>query len=185
MDDALLAAAAAEGDQEAFTALVERYRPYVYTIAYKIALHEDDALDITQNVLVRLVERIGSFNGTGTFRGWLAAVASNEALSYLRRPGRRETAMEPEIVADLSDQRQSREGKDARDVLDAAQRRRLVEQEMQNLSPQQRAILALRLREDMGPQEIARRLGLPARQVRVQLHRAIAKIRDALAGESE
>ena len=45
MDDSTLAARAATGDQAAFTLLIERYRRYIYTIAYKIALNEDDALD--------------------------------------------------------------------------------------------------------------------------------------------
>ena len=46
MEDSRVAAAASDGDQEAFTILVEQYRPYVYRIAYKIVLDPDDALDI-------------------------------------------------------------------------------------------------------------------------------------------
>ena len=46
MEDNRLVAAAASGDQEAFTVLVERYRRYIYTIAFKVVLDEDDALDI-------------------------------------------------------------------------------------------------------------------------------------------
>lgn len=184
MDERYLAAAAANGDQQAFTILVERYRPYIYTIAYKIALHEDDALDITQNVLVRLVEKIGNFNGRGAFRSWLAAIAANEASDFLKRPSRREVSTEPEILEGLSDARQENETSDPRKALDTAQRRRLVEAAMASLSPQQRAIFALRLREDMGPAEIAEQLGLPPGQVRSQLHRAIARIREMLTAQS-
>jgi RNA polymerase sigma-70 factor (ECF subfamily) len=181
LEDNRLATAAANGDQEAFSILVKRYRPYVYRIAYKITLHEDDALDITQNVFVRLVEKIHYFNGRGRFRAWLATIAAREAINWLRSPSRREASTEPQVLAGLSDERQGRERSNPRDVLETVQRRQLVEGAMAHLSAQQRAIIALRLGEDMGPKEIAERLGLPARQVRLQLHRAIAKIRQALA----
>ena len=184
MEDNRLAAAAAGGDDEAFTRLVERYRSYIYTIAFKMTLHEDDALDVTQNVFMRLVEKIGSFRGRGTFRAWLATITVREASGFLRRPSRREASTNPQVLACLSDKDQENKPPDQREALDASQRRQLVEAAMAHLSPQQRAIFALRFKEDMGPKEIARRLGLPAGQVRSQLHWAIAKIRQAIAGKS-
>jgi RNA polymerase sigma factor (sigma-70 family) len=111
----------------------------------------------------------------------VAALTSNEALSYLRRRGRRETSTDPEVLEAMADERQCAKTNDPREALDAAQRRRLIEKAMADLSPQQRAVFALRLREDMGPKEIAERLGLPAHQVRTQLHRAIAALREALS----
>lgn len=181
LEDNRLAAAAADGNEEALATLVERYRRYIYTIAYKIALDPDNALDITQNVFVRLVEKIATFNGHGPFRAWLGTMTSREALSYLRRPSRRETATEPEILTSLADERADGQTRDPREALDVAHRRRVVEATMACLPPQQRAIFALRFREDMGPKEIAERLSIPAQQVRSQLHRAIARIRDAIA----
>lgn len=181
MEDKRLAAAAANGDQEAFTRLVERYRPYVYTIAFKITLNEDDALDVTQNVFVKVVEKIGAFNGRGPFRAWLATIAAREAATLARRPSRREVSMEPHTLEGVSDARHTHTTDDLRGTLDAARRRRLVEGAMARLPAQQRAVFALRLKEDMRPKEIAERLGIPAHQVRSQLHRAIAGIRRALA----
>lgn len=58
--------------------LVECYRNYSYAISYQITLHEQDALDVTQQVFLRLVERIGSFNGRGAFRAWLGALTAND-----------------------------------------------------------------------------------------------------------
>lgn len=183
LEDTTLAARAAKGDGEALTALVERYRRYVYTIAFKIALNEEDALDIAQNTFVRLVEKIGDFRGEGEFRSWLAAIAAREAINHLRRPSRREEAMSPETFEEIADSPAAEARGDPRARLDAEQRRGLVEQAMKRLAPQQRAVFALRFMEDMGPKEIANRLGLPAGQVRSQLNRAIARIREVLAKE--
>ncbi|MCX7016019.1 MAG: sigma-70 family RNA polymerase sigma factor [Candidatus Sumerlaeota bacterium] len=180
MDDRSLATAAAKGDAGALATLVERYRRYVYAIAWRIALNEEDALDIAQNAFVRMVERIGDYNGRGEFRSWLATIAARQAYDFLRRPERREEPAAPEQIERLSDARQHDARANPRRALETADRRRQVEEAMALLSPQQRAILALRLFEDIGAKEIAERLGLPEKQTRSQLSRAIARIREAL-----
>lgn len=180
-EDKKLAAEAAQGDQRAFTTLVERYRRYIYSIAYKISLNEEDALDISQNVLLRLVTKIGQFQGQGSFRGWLATITTNEAMSFLRKASRRrERATDPESLALMADTKPSSIRDNPRRAADTAQRRQLVEENMALLSSQQRAIFGLRFREEMPPREIAEKLGLPPGQVRSQLHRAIARLREAL-----
>jgi RNA polymerase sigma-70 factor, ECF subfamily len=187
--DAELATAAASGDEGAFSALVERYRRFIFAIAYRIVLDEDDAFDIAQNVLLRLADRIGQFKGQGTFRAWLAAIAANEAISHARSAGRRrEDAMDPADIEALSDSRVANGGgmsvgDDARESLDRERRMERVEAAMADLAPQQRAIFALRFHEDMEPAEIAQRLGIPGKQVRSQLCRAVARLRKKLGKE--
>ncbi|MFH1741557.1 MAG: sigma-70 family RNA polymerase sigma factor [bacterium] len=148
-------------------------------IAYKIALHEQDALDITQNVFMRLVEKIGEFDisGRANFRGWLATISARKAIDHLRRVKRRETSVDRETLEAVRDEHAVN---NPRDTLDAAERRRLVELAMAQLPPQQRAIIALRLSEDMDHREIAECLGIPLGQVRSQSWRAVAKIREEL-----
>lgn len=183
-DDAELARAAALGDQEAFTRLVNRHRAYLHAVAYKITLHEEDALDVLQNVFLRLVEKIGDYGGRGSFRSWAAAIAANEAMTLLRRPSRRESPADPEILSGLIDAGSpSRAGDEIREAMDSRTRRRLVEAAIAQLSAQQRAIFALRLGRGMEPKEIAERLGLPGGQVRTQLHRAMERLREILVKE--
>lgn len=184
-DDRNLAAAAARGDQEAFTALVMRYRRYIYTIAHKIALHEEDALDISQNVLLRLAERMNQYDGRGAFRSWLATMTAREALDHRRRTSRRAIGVDPETLVGLAEQHRPGTPDHPRNRFAATEQRKQVEEAMGTLSAQQRAIFALYLGEEMRPVEIAGQLGVPARQVRVQLHRGIQKIRQVLCEDSE
>jgi RNA polymerase sigma-70 factor (ECF subfamily) len=179
LEDASLAAAAAGGDGGALATLAERYRRYIYVIAYKIVLNEEDALDITQNVLMRLVQKIGSYRGAGAFRSWLGAIAAREALDH-RRGGRRETALDPAVLETLTDGRMSSRERNPRELLETARRLSLVEEALAGVSAQQRAIFVLRLREDLKPREIAVELGIPAQQVRSQLCRALAKVKEAV-----
>lgn len=189
MNDRTLAKAAAQGDEAAFEALVERYRRYIYAIAWKITLHQDDALDVTQDVLTLLAERIGQWRGDGALRSWLAAIAARAALDFMRRKRRvPEEALDPEAMELALNGSRAGHGMgwstlaadDPRAAAERTEQRELVGAAMEGLSPQQRAIFWLRWKEDLGPGEIAERLDLAPGQVRVQLHRAIERLRDTV-----
>jgi RNA polymerase sigma-70 factor (ECF subfamily) len=184
LEDNDLARAAAEGDQDAFAVLVKRHRTRVYAIAFKIVRNEEDALDVTQSVFLRVAGKIGKFRAEGTFRGWLSAIAARMAIDHIRRgSGRREVLTEPEVV----DRNPAPAGPgkgNPRAVLDRKMRVEMVDRAMEKLPAQQRAVFVLRYREDMKPKEIAERLGIPGRQVRSQLHRALVRIRE-MVGEQE
>jgi RNA polymerase sigma-70 factor (ECF subfamily) len=181
LDDGELARGAAHGDEPALAELVTRYRRYVYTIAYRIALNEDDALDITQEALVRLMRQIGQFDGRGPFRAWVAAIASRQALTWMRKTAsRREIVTAPEEIDDLLEAKETRSD-NPRQAASAAEERRLVESALKRLPPQQRAVFTLRFQEDWTPVQIAERLAIPAQQVRSQLHNAVTRLRELLA----
>jgi RNA polymerase sigma-70 factor, ECF subfamily len=174
--DKHLAARAARGDQQAFTLLVERYRRLIYSLAYRVVLNQEDALDVTQNVYLRLVQRIGTYDGRGNFRAWLATITTRMAIDYLRRKTPDAFGVDDiEFLADDADcPLKTFEEKERHDRVEAA---------MALLSPQQRAIVTLRLGEDMGPKEIAERLELPPGQVRSQTNRAVKRIREKIVIE--
>jgi RNA polymerase sigma-70 factor (ECF subfamily) len=66
-----LVARAREGDEVAFTMLVEQYQPNVFRWAIGLSGDEDDAEDITQEVFVRVHRKLSSFRGDGPFDAWL------------------------------------------------------------------------------------------------------------------
>lgn len=179
-DDSELARAAARGDADAFARLLSAQRAFIYRLAYKVVLDPDDALDVTQTVMLRLVGKIGQYDGRGAFRNWLATVVTREAINHLRRPSRRENALDPDLLAQVCDNGSAGKSENARAGLIEAERMAMVQEAMKSLSPQQRAIMALRLYSELGPKEIGQRLGLPARQVRSQIHRAVERLKRLL-----
>jgi len=188
-----LAAAAARGDQQAFATLFERHRGMVYAIAYKVSLNADDALDITQQSFLQVARKIAGYDGRGPFRAWLAVVATREALSFVRSPRRRERPVEPAEAARLMEgaqMAQTLQGgridsqRTPRELAGDAERLRMVASAMEGLSPQQRAIVVLQLREGLSPSEIAEQTGIPASQVRTQLFRAVQRLKE-LVGTKE
>jgi len=182
VEDENLAQEAANGNQQAFRTLFVRYRKMVYSIAWRIALNTEDALDITQNVFVAILKKIDTFKGKGSLKSWISSVTANQAISYIRKSSRKkEVPTEPEILSYYAERFSSSEPSDQRKILLAKQRMEWVEKTMKQLPPQQRAILTLRLHENMTPHEIAQRLEIPGSQVRSQLCNAIARIRKILS----
>jgi RNA polymerase sigma-70 factor (ECF subfamily) len=75
-----LVARTREGDEGAFAALVERYRPVVFRWAIGLSGDEDDAEDVTQEVFVRVHRKLGSFRGDGPFDAWLYRITRRVVL---------------------------------------------------------------------------------------------------------
>ena len=88
-DDQLLIAKATTGDRAALEALVKKHQPFIYNIAWKMVQMPDDAQDITQEVLVKVVTNLSKFRGESSFRTWLYRIVTNHFLQMKRH--KRET----------------------------------------------------------------------------------------------
>ena len=85
-----LVAAAAEGNQHAFEALVGRYQALIVSFARSYTGNDEDAEDLAQEVFVRIYRALRQFRGDSSFRTWLYKVAVNVFRSHHARQGRQE-----------------------------------------------------------------------------------------------
>ncbi|MBL4685396.1 MAG: RNA polymerase sigma factor [Nannocystaceae bacterium] len=85
-DDPTVVAAAKKGDRAALTEVVERHRPWIYNIAVRMMGNPAAAEDATQDVFIKVIGRIGSFEGRSSFRTWLYRVAFHHLLNAKRSP---------------------------------------------------------------------------------------------------
>jgi len=76
-------------DEEAFVVLIERWRPQVFRWAAALSLDEDEAEDITQEVFVRVHQKLSTYSGTGSFEGWLYRITRRSLLRVRRISSRR------------------------------------------------------------------------------------------------
>src|SRR5436309_3235178 len=90
--DALLARAAARGDDAACAELIRRYRDRVYRVAYGYVQDRDEALDITQETFLQMVEGLPRFREQANFYTWLHRIALNRCLDWGRSRTRRPPA---------------------------------------------------------------------------------------------
>ena len=83
-----LVAAAGDGDQAAWDALVDRFAGLVWSIARGHRLSQADAGDVVQTTWLRLVEHLDRIREPERLGSWLATTARNESLAVIRRGAR-------------------------------------------------------------------------------------------------
>ena len=83
--DADLVAQANRGDREALEKLVLRHQAWIFNIAVRMVFQPQDAEEVTQEVLVKVITRLGTFQGECKFRTWLYRIAANHVLNMQRR----------------------------------------------------------------------------------------------------
>ena len=172
-----LIAAAQGGDGAAFGRLVRLHQRGIYRLAYGLTRNASDADDLAQETFVRAFQAIGRFRLGEPMRPWLSRIAVNLAFSLFRRRKRRpETSIEPLLDAG----RQFSGADDPAEEAVRGERDRHLAEAFDKLSEEHRAILVLRVVEEMSYEEIAQTLKLPPGTVMSRLSRARADLRTRL-----
>ena len=171
-DDEVLARRAADGDNGALDALLRNHIALVHGVCRRILGNPDDALDATQEALIAIARKIGSFDGRAKFSTWVYRVASNAALDEARRRARRPVPLE-----NLPEAGRRTHGA----ATDAGSVDRLdVDAALARLTPEYRAAVALRDLVGMDYAEIGDVLGIPPGTVRSRISRGRAALADLL-----
>jgi len=82
---------AKHGSREALEKLVLRHQAWIYNIAIRMVFFPQDAEEVTQEVLIKAITRLSSFQEESRFRTWLYRIAANHVLNMKRRGGETET----------------------------------------------------------------------------------------------
>lgn len=165
-NDLAVIAACQRGEREAFRALFEAYQDKVYSIALRYSGDRTAALDIAQDVFLKLLASIGEFRGESGFDTWLYRMVVNRCLDHRRR-GRRLITVVEEFL-NLGRVREN-------SALDGLLRSEIEEQVqgmVRSLPPEQRIVVVLRYTEGLSYDEIARAAGCSAGTVASRLNRA-------------
>jgi RNA polymerase sigma factor (sigma-70 family) len=84
-EDAELVERANNGDRSALEELVLRYQAWIYNVAVRMVFRSHDAEEVTQEVLVKVITKLGTFKGESAFRTWLYRIVANHVLNMKQR----------------------------------------------------------------------------------------------------
>jgi len=160
------------GDREAFVALTRLYQQKVFILAYSFSRNKEDAVDLVQDVFLRVFEKIDSFQAERNFEAWLLRVAKNLCIDrYRRARSRRE--MESDVRVDeipLADDRTPDAGR-------TADLKAVLFQSVDKLAERQKTIFLMRHVNQMGNDEIAQVLHISTGTVKSLHFKAIRRLR--------
>ena len=172
-----LAAAAADGDGDAWAQIVDRFAPLVMAVLAGFRIFGADAQDVSQIVWLRLVEHLGDLREPRALPGWLVTTTRNECVRLLRARARL-VPYDPQP----GDLRGGVEDADAAEGLLRAERVEALLEALGDLSDRDRALLLLLAEDPPLPYaEISRRMGVPIGTIGPTRLRVLRKLRSAPA----
>lgn len=158
------------GDEQARAWLVNRYTPVVYRYARRMLRNDQDARDVTQDTLVKVLRSLERYDARWRFSTWVIGIARNTCIDEFRKRKRLSDYEAPEMVDPGPGPEQLAARNLRADRLHAA---------LDELTPLYRDVLVLYHFEHLKYQEIADLLDIPIGTVMNRIFRARRKLRDA------
>ena len=169
-----------EGDRAAFGTLVSRYQGHVYGLAYSLVGNWADAQDIAQETFIRAYVNLGQLRDEARFAAWLRRVTFGVAMNWLK-------AFRPNLFGQL-DGRVDLEVLDVPDfqpgppeVVEKKELAEAVQRAIDGLPSKYRVPLTMFHLDGLSYQKVAAFLDIPLGTAKSLIHRARAKLKDALA----
>lgn len=178
LSEATLIEKARAGSHLAFDELVRRHSSRVYGVSFKMLKNREDAEDNLQNVLCKVYNKIGQFEGKSQFSTWLVRIAINEALMMLRKNRFAEPTSGEQPALD-------HEAYEAIRDLHADPESQYITKELTTkafggLNPVLRDTFILQKSEGWTNREVAKALGITAETVKSRVFRARVRLRQRL-----
>ncbi len=168
-----------QGDQEALKEIFDKYNKKVYRIAYGVVRQREEALDVVQEVFIKLFRSIKNFKGKSHFYTYLYRMVMNTAIDHKRKAGKQftssldeEGSFEPSEEAEKGPER----------VLLQKELEEKVKLAMDKLPDEQRAALIYRDVEGLSYQEMAEAMGCSIGTVMSRLHYGRKRMQESLKG---
>ena len=185
------------GDPDAVAALVQGYHRRIYSVCCRMVRDVDQASDLAQESVIKVLEGLGSYNGRSKLSTWVIRVTMNCCLSHLRRERVRrhgslddlsrtvgEPPAAPRREAGIAGFRGRGSGNagelSAPDRVEHDEMLATLLHALERLEPDMRAVLVLRDMQDMEYQQISEALEVPVGTVKSRLFRARVALREAV-----
>jgi RNA polymerase sigma factor (sigma-70 family) len=81
-----------EGEKLALNELIERHQPFIYNIAWKMTGNPQDAADLSQEALIKIITNLGNFNFESSFQTWAYRIVRNHFLNDQKKSGKEMTS---------------------------------------------------------------------------------------------
>jgi RNA polymerase sigma-70 factor (ECF subfamily) len=179
------------GDQRALEDLLNKHADLVFAMCLRMCGNVEDARDLSQDVLVKAIEALQSFDGRAKFSTWITRIAMNHCLTHRRRQRlRSHTSLESpgtsqDASATLAQTLEQSSELSGPSRVEQGEMQQVLRLAMQDLDPESRALLILRDVRDLDYAQISEVLDIPLGTVKSRLFRARATLRERIESRTQ
>ena len=169
--DELLVIKSRQGDRAAFDELVGRWQKRLWYYAYRVTGSEPAAWDIVQETWYGIIKGLRKLDDVSVFPQWAFRIASNKCADWGRKQKRQKRLNNELVKRGQNESGEKQNGCEKTESLQIA---------IEKLSPERRALLALRYSESFDVSQIAEILRIPEGTVKSRLHRTVNELHQLL-----
>ena len=172
INDADLIQRILDGDQGAFTTLVNKYQKSVHALVWRKIGDFHIAEEITQDVFLKVYKRLSTLKRPDHFPGWLYVIATRRCIAWLRKNRLSTKSLNAMSAAQLEELYYTQYETNRAEAAAITHQRELVKRLLQKLPESERTVVTLYYLAEMTGEEISAFLGVSPGTVRSRLHRA-------------
>ncbi len=161
-----------DGDQDAFTALVNKYQKSVHALVWRKIGDFHIAEELTQDVFLKVYKRLSTLKRPEQFPGWLYVIATRHCFSWLRKKQLPTKSLDAMSTAELEEICYTQYKADRRAASATEHQSELVKRLLKRLPESERTVVTLFYLAEMTSDEISAFLGVSPNTVRSRLRRA-------------
>lgn len=161
-----------DGDQDAFTTLVNKYQKSVHALVWRKIGDFHIAEELTQDVFLKVYKRLSTLKRPEQFPGWLYVIATRHCFSWLRKKQVPTRSLDAMSTDELEEACYTQYEVDRGETVAIEQQRELVKRLLKKLPESERTVVTLYYLAEMSGAEISQFLGVSPNTVRSRLHRA-------------
>lgn len=171
-----------KGDRAAYKELVERYQKRVFGIVFAMLHNREDAMELSQEVFIKVYKRIGDFEEKSSFYTWVYRIAVNLAIDFRRREWKKVHTEYDDTVGDqgVDDGVFQRDKITPEQSMQAKELGAQINRALETLPEEQRAVLTMRELDGLSYQEMADVMGCSIGTIMSRLFYARKKMQAAL-----
>jgi len=156
----------------AYSFLVDKHKDMVFSIALRILRNREDAEELAQDVFVKAYQSLDTFKGESKFSTWLYRIVYNAAISKTRKKKIETVDLDYNLVDNYS----TDEIKEDINRLGYDEQKKIVDQILQGLNPEESMMITLFYFKENSTEEISEIMGMTQSNVKVKLHRLRKKL---------
>ena len=160
------------GDDEAFSALVQRHQKGVHALVWRKVNDFQYAEEITQDTFLQAYKKLSTLKNPNQFAGWLYVIANRLCINWLQRHKPTMQSLEDTPVAEIEESSYIRYAAEQREAEDTEYRHEIAQRLLSKLPESERTVVTLYYLGEMTAKEISKFLGVSVNTITSRLRRA-------------